>query len=46
LQFIDPQESTNWSDVLPDFTATGSTTSATDAGVSSTLRFYRVVLVP
>ena len=46
LQFIDTPGSTNWNDVPPDITATESTISATNAGVNSTLRLYRVLKLP
>jgi hypothetical protein len=36
----------NWTDLLPDITATNSTASTTDAPGSAPQRFYRVLLLP
>ncbi len=45
LQYTDSSHSTNWTDVLPDVTATGSSASANDT-VTLSPRFYRVLLLP
>jgi len=46
LQYKVNMSSTNWIDVPPDVTATGLSTTATDAGSNSSQRFYRVRLLP
>jgi hypothetical protein len=45
LQYKDSLSATNWQDALPDVTATGPTTTATNALGGATHRFYRVILV-
>ena len=37
---------TNWTELLPDVTATGSTASSADNPLGDTERYYRVVLLP
>ena len=45
VQCKDSLTSTNWINLAPDITATGSTASYTDHSVAVPQRFYRVVLV-
>jgi hypothetical protein len=45
LQFNGTLDSTNWSAVVPDVTATGSTAATTDSVGVSTQRFYRILVV-
>jgi VCBS repeat-containing protein len=45
LQFRDDLDAPNWSDVLPDIIATGSSASATNAVGPLSARFYRVFQV-
>jgi VCBS repeat-containing protein len=46
LQYSDSLTPTNWNDVAPDVTATGSTTSMTNAVGNAAARFYRVMALP
>jgi hypothetical protein len=46
LQYCDSLVSTNWQNVTPDVTATGPSTTTTNAIGSSLWRFFRVLLVP
>jgi hypothetical protein len=46
LQYKTSMIDTVWMDLGPDVTATGLTTGATDAIISGSNRFYRVVLLP
>jgi hypothetical protein len=46
LQYIEDLGGTNWTDVLPDVQATGSTATATNATGNSTQQFYRIMVVP
>lgn len=46
LQYKATLAATNWTDLLPDITATGSTASATDAVGSAPQRFYRILVLP
>jgi hypothetical protein len=45
LQCTDGLESAQWTDILPDVLATGSTATATNAVGNAPQRFYRVLLV-
>ena len=45
LQFNGTLDPTNWSAVVPDVTATGSTATNTDNVGASTQRFYRILVV-
>ena len=46
LQYKADLAATNWTDLLPDITATASTASATDPVGSAPRRFYRILLLP
>ncbi|HWY78662.1 MAG TPA: hypothetical protein VN281_23815, partial [Verrucomicrobiae bacterium] len=46
LQFKDDLTATNWTNVLPIITATGSTASATNSIEGVPQRFYRILVVP
>jgi hypothetical protein len=46
VQFNSNLGTTNWFDLTPDVTATGSTASATDNPAGASQRFYRVQIVP
>ena len=46
LQHKASLEDTNWFDVLPDFPATGDTSTLTNAFLPDAARFYRVMVVP
>ena len=46
LQYNDNLVDTNWTDVLPDVHASGSTAMATNDAGSAAVRFYRVMVVP
>ena len=46
LQYKPSLAATNWTDLLPDITATGSTAVATDAVGSAPQRFYRILVLP
>jgi len=46
LQYKNDLSGTNWTAVLPDVTATGSTVTVTNSPVASPERFYRVLLLP
>jgi hypothetical protein len=46
VQYSDGFDTTNWFDMPPDITATGSVATATDTALAPTQRFYRVQLIP
>jgi len=46
VQYKPTLAATNWTDLLPDISATTSTASTTDAPGSTPQRFYRVLLLP
>jgi Metallo-peptidase family M12B Reprolysin-like len=46
LQYKPDLAATNWTDILPDITATAATASATDPVGSAPQRFYRILLLP
>src|SRR5262249_23267302 len=46
VQYTTDLNSTSWSDLGPDITATGTTTSAQDHPTGLTPRFYRIRVVP
>jgi hypothetical protein len=46
LQYKDSPHATNWNDLPPDVTATGSRTTATNSLDNSPLRLYRVFQLP
>jgi Bacterial Ig domain len=46
LQYSDDLTSTNWTDIAPDITASGTTASLITPGGESTQRFYRVFVLP
>jgi Putative Ig domain len=46
LQYKATLAAANWTDLLPDITATASTASATDAVGSAPQRFYRILVLP
>lgn len=46
MQYKSDLNNTNWVDLVPDFTATGNTASATNNPSGATQRFYRVKIVP
>jgi hypothetical protein len=46
VQYKPAFAATNWTDLLPDITATASTASTTDAVGGAPQRFYRILLVP
>jgi hypothetical protein len=46
LQYIDDLNNTNWTDVLPVTTATGSISTVTNPIGTATQRFYRLRVVP
>ena len=46
LQYKTNLAATNWFDLFPDVTATGSTASFTDHPAAGRQRYYRVVLLP
>jgi hypothetical protein len=46
FQYIVDLGGTNWTDVLPDVQATGSTTMTTNATGNATQQFYRILVVP
>ena len=46
VQYKDSLVASNWSDLLPDTTANGSKTTATNSLDNSPLRFYRVFQLP
>jgi hypothetical protein len=46
LQYCDDLTSTNWTDIAPEVTASGTTASLTTPMGESTQRFYRVFLLP
>jgi hypothetical protein len=46
VQYKPTLAAANWTDLLPDITATNSTASTTDAPGSAPQRFYRILLLP
>jgi len=46
VQYKPTLAATNWTDLLPDITATASTASTTDTVGGAPQRFYRILLVP
>jgi len=46
LQYKAGFDDTNWSDIVPDFIASGAITSGSDPVISAGNRFYRILLVP
>jgi len=46
LQYLQNLTDAAWSNTVPDFTATGSSVTATNAISNSAQRYYRVMLVP
>jgi hypothetical protein len=46
VQYQADLANTNWIDLTPDVTATGSTASFTDQLTGAGQRFYRVMLLP
>jgi hypothetical protein len=46
IQFKPALAATNWTDLVPDITATGPFVSATDAIGSAPQRYYRILLLP
>jgi len=46
LQYKDDLKATNWTDLFPAVTATGSSATGLDATGESAKRFYRVLVVP
>jgi hypothetical protein len=46
LQYKDDVLATNWQSVVPDITATGSTTTATNATGGASQQYYRVLMLP
>ena len=46
VQYKTALDDTNWNDLLPDVTATGSTATTNDTVGGSTRRSYRVSLLP
>jgi hypothetical protein len=46
LQYKPTLAATNWTDLLPDITATASTASTTDTVGSDPQRFYRILVLP
>lgn len=46
LQFVPALDETNWSDVSPDITASGSTASITNVLAGAERRFYRLRVLP
>jgi hypothetical protein len=45
LQYKPTLTATNWTDLLPDITATDTTVSATDAVGDAPQRFYRILVL-
>jgi hypothetical protein len=46
LQYCDSLDSTNWQDIAPDVSATGTTLTLTNVLNASRARFFRVLLLP
>jgi hypothetical protein len=46
VQYADDLLNTNWTDLLPEVTATGISASKLDPTLSAQQRFYRVLVVP
>jgi hypothetical protein len=46
VQYVTNVSDTNWTDIVPDVTASGPSASQTNAVGTDPRRFYRVLLLP